>query len=106
MLSGAQAEYASRAAAGAPSAADAALERVIFALVALFVCRLDDPLIVGFRSLVPMVTLTLTLTLTLALTLTLFLTLAPALALTLTLTLTLTRSSTSTSRAARRRARS
>lgn len=31
------------------------MERIIFSLVSLFVCRLHDPLIVGFRCLVPSV---------------------------------------------------
>ena len=61
VLAAAESGYAMRAkkrassSSSSPSSSDAALERVIFAFVACFVCRLDDPLIVGFRSLVPMV---------------------------------------------------
>ena len=48
-----QTDYERRRAAGVPSALDASLQRVIFALVAIFVCKLDKPLIIGFRTLVP-----------------------------------------------------
>lgn len=50
-----QKAYAERRAAKQSSTKDAALERVIFALVGVFVTKIDNPLIIGFRSLVPAV---------------------------------------------------
>ena len=48
-----QDDYQKRMKAGKRFLTDLALERVIFSFVAVFVCKLDDPLIVGFRTLVP-----------------------------------------------------
>ena len=55
LLSNANSGYEARASSGELNARDKALERIIFAFVSTFMCKLDDPLIVGFRNLVPLV---------------------------------------------------